>query len=184
MIRPLFALAALLTLVASARADDLPGPKIDWPEVKGLDRQKPNVFKDARLGYSVSYLAEGTVITVFVYDLGLKEIPKGAEADAIKAEMYESLLALEGNRASGRYKSIQPLDEKVVAFGSNADAPKLRRKRYEIEIAKEGPAVAELYMTGYKNYFIKIRATYPADDKPKGEKLVAAVLDAVGKQLK
>lgn len=185
MIRPLFALAVLLVAGTPARpADDLPGPKIEWPEVKGLDRQKPNVFKDVGLGYSVSYLAEGTVIIVFVYNLGLKEIPDGADADAIKAEMYESLLAVEGNRSNGRYKSIQPLDEKVVPFGANADAPKLRRKRYEIEIAKEGAAITELYVAGYKNHFLKIRATYPANDKTKGEKLVAAVLDAVGKQLK
>ena len=139
MIRPLFALAALLVAVGSARPadDEPPGPKIDWPEVKGLDRQKPNLFKDAALGYSIAYLGEGTVITVFVYNLGLKKIPDGPDSDTVKAEMYESLLALEGNKASGRYKSLQPLDEKVIPFGSGKGAPQIRRKRYDAEIAKE-----------------------------------------------
>lgn len=186
MIRPLLAVAALLALVGSARPadDELPGPKIEWPEVKGLDRQKPNMFKDAALGYSVAYLGEGTVITVFVYNLGLKKIPNGPDSETVKAEMYESLLALEANKANGRYKNLSPVSEKVIPFGSSKTAPQIRRKRYEADIAKEGPAITELYITGYKDYFIKIRATYPADAKEKGEKLVDTLLDGLGKGLK
>ncbi len=186
MIRPLFVLAALFVLVGSARPaeDDLPGPKIEWPEVKGLDRQKPNQFKDKALGYSVAYLGEGTVITVFVYNLGLKKIPDGPDSDIVKAEMYESLLAVEANKANGRYKSISPVNEKVIPLGSSKTAPQIRRKRYEVEIAKEGAAITELYVTGYKDYFIKIRATYPADSKEKGEKLIDTLLDGLGKGLK
>jgi hypothetical protein len=186
MIRPLLALAVLFALVGSAHPadDELPGPKINWPEVKGLDKQKPNTFKDAALGYSVAYLGEGTVVTVFVYNLGLKKIPDGPDSDIVKAEMYESLLALEANKASGRYKSIQPVNEKVMAFGSSKTAPQIRRKRYEVEIAKEGAAITELYVTGYKDYFIKLRVTYPADSKEKGEKLIDNLLDGLGKGLK
>jgi hypothetical protein len=185
MPRSLLAVAALFVLVGAARpADDLPGPTITWPEVKGLDKQKPNVFKDKALGYSVAYLGEGTVITVFVYNLGLKKIPDGPDSETVKAEMYESLLALEANKANGRYKSLSPVNEKVIAFGSSKTAPQIRRKRYEADIAKEGPAITELYITGYKDYFIKIRATYPADGKEKGEKLVDTLLDGLGKGLK
>lgn len=185
MTRLVFALAALAGLVLTTRAaDDLPGPKIAWPDVKGLDRKPPNVFKDKRLGYSVLYVAEGTTVIVFVYNLSLPAIPTGPDADAVKAEMYESLLAVEKGRATGRYKSIQPLDEQVIPFGTSKTAPQVRRKRYEVEIAKEGPAVTELYLTGYKNHFVKIRATYSTDDKAKGEKRVADLLDALGKELK
>src|SRR5262245_55052946 len=185
MIRPLFALTALVVLVGSARADDeLPGPKINWPDVKGLKRQKPNMFKDEALGYSVAYIGDATVATCFVYNLGFERIPTGPNSDMLKAEMYESLLALEANKASGRYKSISPLDEKVMPFGSNKAAPQIRRKRYEVDIAKEGPAITELYVTGYKNHFIKIRATYPVDDKAIGEKDMTNLLDALGKELK
>jgi hypothetical protein len=102
----------------------------------------------------------------------------------VKAEMYESLLALEANKASGRYKSLSPVSEKVIPFGTSKTAPQVRRKRYEVEIAKEGAAITELYLTGYKDYFIKIRATYPADSKEKGEKLVDTLLDGIGKGLK
>ena len=178
MIRPLFALVAVLTLVSSTRAAD--PPKIDWPDVKGLDRQKPNKFKDDALGYSVSYLGDGLVVTCFVYNLGLDRIPTGPTADMIKAEMYESALALEANKVNGRYTSIQPLDEKVIALGTN----KIRRKRYEIEIKDEGAAITELYVTGYKNHFIKIRCTYPTKSKEKSQKLMTSLLDGLGKEMK
>ncbi|MCI0704523.1 MAG: hypothetical protein L0241_26000 [Planctomycetia bacterium] len=184
MIRPLFALTALVVLVGSASAQDLPGPKITWPDVKGLKRQKPNMFKDEALGYSVSYIGDVTVATCFVYNLGFERIPTGPNSDMLKAEMYESLLALEANKTSGRYKTISPLDEKVIPFGSNKAAPQIRRKRYEVELPKDGEAITELYVTGYKNHFIKIRSTYPTDDKAIGEKDMANLLDALGKALK
>ena len=50
----------------------------------------------------------------------------------------------------------------MIPFGSSKTAPGVRRKRYEVEIIGEGAAVTELYITGYKNHFLKIRATYPA----------------------
>jgi hypothetical protein len=186
MIRSLVAASALLIAAGAARtADDkLPGPKIEWPDVKGLERQKPNAFKDAALGYSVAYLGDGVIVTIFVYDLGLEKIPTGPNSDTVKAEMYESALALEANKASGRYKRIEPIDEKVIPFGSNNAAPKLRRKRYEVEIAKEGPAVTELYVTGHRNHFLKIRTTYPAAAKQKSEKVIADLLDGLANGLK
>ncbi len=184
MTRPLFALAALLALAGPARPadDDRTGPEINWPDVKGLDRQKPKTFDDKTLGYSVAYTGEGTIVTVFVYTLGLDKIPSDPYSDVIKAEMYESVLALESNKTNPkpRYKSISPLDEKVIPFGAAKGAPQIRRKRYEVEIIGEGAALTELYLTGYKNSFVKIRATYPADEKEKSQKLLSDLLDAAG----
>jgi hypothetical protein len=187
MIRPLLALVALLAVGGLARpADELPGPEIKWPEVKGLERQKPNVFKDEKLGYSVAYLGGDTIVTVFVYNLGRDKIPSGPDSDVVKAEMYESLLALEANKTNPkpRYKSISPLDEKVISLGPDENALQIRRKRYEVEIIGEGAALTELYVTGYKNYFVKIRATYPATDKEQSQKHLSNLLDALGKELK
>ena len=94
---------------------------------------------------------------MFVYNLGMDKIPTGPNSDTIKAEMYESALRPRSEQGERAYKKIEPLDEKVIPFGNNKAAPQLRRKRYEIEIAKEGPAITELYVTGHKNHFIKIR---------------------------
>jgi hypothetical protein len=187
MIRTLF-VAFALPLLSSAAAgrdpDDLPGPKIEWPEVRGLERGKTNVFKDAKLGYSVPYTGDGATITVFVYNLGRTEIEAGVQSDALKGEMYEAAVAVEGNKATGRYKSIQPLDDQVITFGKAKGAPEIRRKRYEVEINKEGEAITELYLTVYDNHFIKLRATYPTEDKDVHQKHLQSLLDSLGKQLK
>jgi hypothetical protein len=179
-----FATALFATTITGRAAEDLPGPQIDWPEVKGLDRSKPNFFDDPKLGYSVGYSGSGTIISVYVYNLGRKKIEAGPESDAVKAEMYDSALAIEGNKASGQYKSIQPVDERVISFGSENGVPTIRRKRYEVDIAKRGEAITELYLTAYKDYFIKVRVTYPASDKAAHEKRVQSVLDALGPQFK
>jgi hypothetical protein len=187
MIRALFALAALVVLVGPVRAaDDPPGPKINWPDVKGTERKEPKTYDDKRFGYSVQYQSDKAFFTVFVYNAGVEKIPDGPESDTVKAEMYESLLVLEAQKRGKqpRYKSLSPLDEEVIDFGASKTAPQIRRKRYEVEIIGEGAAVTELYLTGYKNHFIKIRATYPTEDKDKYQKLLANLLDALGKELK
>jgi hypothetical protein len=188
MIRPLFVLTALVACAGFARPtdDERPGPKIEWPDVKGLKRQTPEVSKNKKLGYSVSYQSDGTIIAVFVYNFGRDKIPDGPDSDAVLAEMYESLLLLEENKTGKKpsYKSLSPLDEKVIPLGPDPNALHMRRKRYEAERIGEGPIIAELYMTGYKNHFIKIRATYPAGDKEKCQKQLSDLLDALGKELK
>ena len=117
----LFILVVGLFLTPSvARAQDkgqapdeekLPGPKIAWPAVEGLGKQKVNVFKDKDLGYSVAYYSDKTSLTatVYVYNLGRAKIPTDADSDAVKAEMLDSLNALEANKSNGRYKTLSPL---------------------------------------------------------------------------
>ena len=189
MTRPLFTLAAVLVAVGSARAADdqkLPGPNIDWPHVKGLEQKKPYLYEDVRLGYSINYSGGGVLVTVYVYNHGLDKIPTGPDSDAVKVQMYESLLALEKRKGGEkpRYKTLSPLDEKVIDFGTNKTAPQIRCKRYEAELIGEGPVITELYLTGYKNHFLKIRATYPTENKEKNQKTLSNLLDAISKELK
>jgi len=188
MSRLLLAALAGLLITPSTRADDdpkLPGPKIAWPEVSGLNKQKVNLFKERDLGYSVAYFGDKTslTVTVYVYNLGRTKIPAGAGSDAVKAEMLDSLNALEGNKASGRYKSLSPTGETIVSPAGKGGA-EFRRRRYEVDIAKEGEGTTELYVTGYKDHFIKIRTTYLDRDKAECEKQVAKLLEALAAELK
>jgi len=187
MSRPLIAALLVGLLASSARADDskLPGPKIVLPEVAGLTRQKPNLFKEAGQGYSVSYFGKDTSLTVtlYVYNLGRDRIPPGAGSDAVKAEMLDSLNALEANKTSGRYKAIAPAGETTVTPAGKG-GPEFRRRRYEIDITKEGEGTTELYLTGYKDHFVKIRTTYLDRDRTECEKQVAKLLEVLSAELK
>jgi hypothetical protein len=187
MPRPLFAALFVGLLASSTRADDpkLPGPKFALPEVAGLNRQKANLFKEAGLGYSVSYFGKDTslTVTVYVYNLGRDKVPTGAGSDAVKAEMLDSLNALEANKTNGRYKAIAPAGETTVSPAGKG-GPEFRRRRYEIDIAKEGEGTTELYLTGYKDHFVKIRTTYLDKDRAECEKQVAKLLEALAAELK
>ena len=77
-------------------------------------------------------------MTVYVYNMGRAKIAAGPESDAVKAEMLDSVAALEANRKKGRYKTIAPLEERIVALGTGDEAPKFRFKQYEVDRIKEG----------------------------------------------
>src|SRR5205823_10753372 len=108
MTRPLLAsLALFVALPAAAQDPKLPGPKIDWPDVKGFDRGKPRTFPQAALGYSIAYNGPGVVASVYVYDKGLKKIPDGVTSDVVKAEMKQAAGDLELARKQGLYTKVK-----------------------------------------------------------------------------
>jgi hypothetical protein len=193
MSRVLLTVVAVGLLAAAARADDekLPGPKIKWPDIEGLTRQKANLFKDKDkkfdkdLGYSIAYFGDKTSLTatVYVYNLGRAKIPSGSGSDAVKAEMLDSLNALEANKTNGRYKTLSPLGETIVAPVGKG-GPDFRRRRYEVDIAKEGEGITELYVTAYQNHFIKLRTTYLDKDRAECEKQVTKLLESLAAELK
>ncbi len=184
MIRPLFALTATLVLVGIARpAEDPPGPKIDFPDVKGLTRGKIQTFPKAELGYSVGYNAPGFNATVYVYNLGLKKIPDGPKSDEAKAQMKQATADLETVRQAGVYKSVKELGmEETIPLGKGKDAPTTLRRRFELEL-NSGVKLSEIYVTGYKDHFVKIRISHDPDDKAAPEK-IATLLEELGKSLK
>jgi hypothetical protein len=175
----------LAAAVMLAQEKPLPGPKISWPEVKGFIKQKPSPFKDKSLGYSLSYFADESSLsaTVYVYNLGRESIPAGPRSDAVKAEMLESLNALELNRQNGRYKTLAPAGETIVSPGGKSGA-EFRRRRYEVDITKEGEGVTELYVTVYKDHFVKVRTTFLNKDRAACEKQLAKLMEALAAELK
>lgn len=183
MIRALLVLFA----VGVPGADDpkLPGPKIEFPDVKGFTRTKTTVFPQARLGYSLGYDTPGLTVTVYVYNNGRKEIPAGAKSDAVKEEMKATVDTLELARKQGLYKSVKEVgEEETVTLGTGKDAPAALRRKFELEQPKLGTRLSETYLTGYKDHFVKLRVSYNPEDKAEAEKKLATLLDALGAALK
>ena len=183
MMRPLLAGLVLLAPVAVRAQDAIPGPKISFPDVKGFEREKPHVYKDKTAGYSIGYTKGDLIATVYVYNMGRAKIAAGPDSDAVKAEMLDSVAALEANRKNGRYKSISPVEDKIFTLGTGVGAPKFRFKQYEVDRTKDGPAFTELYLTGYKDHFLKVRATYSTDNAAASKKALRQLLDALAEAL-
>jgi hypothetical protein len=184
MIRSLFTLAALCALAGAARpADDPPGPKIEFPEVKGLTRGDKQTYPKPELGYSVGYTARGFVATVYVYNRGLKKIPDGAKSDEAKQEMQRLVGELDLAQEKGLYKSVQAVGkEETVTLGKGKNAPAALLRRFEIE-RQDGVVVSEGYVTGFKNHFLKVRISHTPDDEA-APKRIEALLEALGKAIK
>lgn len=197
--RPLFALVALCAPAgfalpsAAALGPPLPsgqpaplkqpapsGPKIEWPDAKGWNRDKAKPYSE---GYSVAYGAPGLTATVYVYNRGLKKIPDGPKSDEVRTEVKGVVDALDSARQQGFYKSVKELGtEEVVLFGTAKGAPLAVRRRFEVE-RRGGPVLDESYVTGYQNHFVKIRITHDPADK-EAPKKIAALLDALGGAIK
>jgi hypothetical protein len=183
MLRSLLVLAAAVALVGVARSADPPGPKIDFPDVKGLTRGKVETFPKVELGYSVAYNAPGFAGTVYVYNLGLKKIPDGVKSDEVKGELKRAVDDLDRAKQAGLYKSVKEVGkEEAVPLGKGKDAPSALRRQFEVE-RKDGVKLSEVYVTGYKDHFVKIRITHDPDDKKAADK-IAALLEALGPALK
>lgn len=185
MLRSVLALAVTLVLVGGAYpADDPPGPKIDFPDVKGLTRGKIETDRtEPALGYWVSYTKPGFTATVYVFNRGLKKIPDGTASDEVKGEMKRVVEEIDTVTQRGLYKSFKEVGkEETVSLGKQKGAPSALRRQFEIE-RKNGPVRSEAYVTGYKNHFVKIRITHDPDDKAAAEK-TAALLEALGAAIK
>ncbi|MCE9561069.1 MAG: hypothetical protein K8U57_03340 [Planctomycetes bacterium] len=186
MIRPMIVLVAIALPTIAADEPKLPGPKIAWPEVKGLTFEKAHVYPEAALGYSVAYTTPGLTISVYVYDKGLAAIPTGAKSDIVRDEMKQVVADIEELKKRGQYTSVKEVGkEETIRLGEGKNAPTALRRKFEIARPKEAEArFSEAYITGYKDHFFKIRVTYVKDGAEKSEKLIQSLLEALGPQLK
>jgi hypothetical protein len=176
MLRPAIGVLAGLLLAATSAApaaqDDpkkLPGPKITLPDVDGFEKQPTKRYEEPGLGWSVAYRGSSSVVTFYLYNMDRDEIPDGADSDAVKAEMLDVISAVEAGKGAGVYKSLTPIKDGVTSLGTGKTAKKFRFKRYEVEMAKAGRAITEVYLTGYKNHFVKLRVTYLAEGREDAE---------------
>jgi hypothetical protein len=183
--RSLLVLLVVAGPLSAADDPKLPGPKIEFPDVKGFTRGKPRTFPQAEFGYALGYNAEEVVVTVYVYSAGHKEIPAGAKSDLVKKEMEGAAKAMQDALKAGFYKSVKEVGkDETVAIGRGKDAPVALRRKFEVEGKEGGASLSETYLTGYKDHFVKLRVTYAAENKDEARKKLATLLDSLGAALK
>ena len=153
---------------------------IDFPEVEGFRRSKPFEFPDPRHGSVVSYEAGPVRINIYVYDSGLDFIPDGASSNVVKEEAVLVEEGLRELRRRGKYRSYAERASGESRVGDSPDAPRAQRRLFEIEREDGGRILTDVYITGYRNHFVKIRLTYPEGMRTESERVAAPVLNALG----
>jgi hypothetical protein len=176
-------LIAILALAGPALALDPPSPDSTSapathkptgltfpPSIAGIAIQRSIDYgrsaNNPGLGYGYTYGVPGRlVVTAYVYDLG-QRVPNGYQSPVVAAAFDESLqsIHLVAQRA-GKYRDLRV----VQAPTSCAYGAIVFRCATLAAISSDGtqPLYTRLLLTGYRNYFLKLRVDWrqnsPAD---------------------
>lgn len=112
-----------------------------------------NRYSDRRMGRAFTYNASGISLKIYVYDLGLRDIPDGANSVAA-CEQFES--AKREIERGGNYENVSLRGEFTRAMADGV-APLLAREAvYEFD--RNGiHVVSALWVTAANGYFLKLR---------------------------
>jgi hypothetical protein len=116
--------------------------------------------------------------------MDLNEIPDGAKSQKVKDEMKRTVDEIELSKKAGTYKSVKEIGEaEIVSLGNGKNALAALRRQFLIE-RTDGEKFSDAFLTGYKDYFIKLRITYDLEEKAATNKKIATFLEAIGSALK
>lgn len=160
-------------------------------------RTGPHVFADPQAGYAVSYDYQlpddqtpkpstpfGMRITIDVYDAGLTTIAAGPESPAVEQQFAKSVAALTAAQQLGVYRAVAAQGPADAASIGLAGGLQFRRQQFTLT-GKDGKILnSTLYLTGYKNHFLKIRVTMPKRVAATGQAEVDRLLTAFAESLK
>lgn len=157
--------------------------EIAFPEIPGLERTPKRLFEDAHLGYSVAYnSASGLAATIYVYDAGLGPIPDGL-SPLVREQVKQAKEDIHEAKRQGLWRSVEERKEEEVALGKGPNAHKVVHVALALDSVR-GNVLSDIYLTAYRGSFIKIRCSYPADNRTECEKDKQKLLGALGATLR
>lgn len=139
--------------------------------------------KDPGLGTGLRYDdRESVKADVYIYNLGLKEIPAGTESPEMIRHLQQCENEIRAMEKLGRYQSVQEISRETVPLGGEASAPRARWVFYSFK--QDGvERLSHIYLTSYRNHFFKIRCTYPKADESHAKSVLDGFLSELGKIL-
>jgi len=135
----------------------------------------PHHFSDPRLGSAWQYDGEGQSLTVYVYDLGIKNIPDGSGS----VETCEQFEQAKGDVIQANYPGTEFKSEQLVRLLPPAELPLAREAVYEFKVDGR-PAYSYVWITGTANLFMKMRFTADASLRNELPATRRAILTAFG----
>ena len=135
--------------------------KIKFPEVEGW---KKSEVKNpmAELGDIVHYDSDEGRVTVYFYNGVLKNISDDIKSGTLKSEMENAKNGIRQLGEMGLYQNVKEVKSDTVTLGGASGKVKALHSLFSFS-AKGQELVSEIYLFGYKNNFVKIRASRPKD---------------------
>jgi hypothetical protein len=145
----------------------------------------------ADLGVAVRYGLAGAPVwaDIYVYDLGRKNLGTGLDSPDVQKAFngaVQDIFALEKQKV---YKSVQKTEEGKFALTTQSGRLNMLWAHFTYErlpgpqISHPGPLISELYLTAYRNQFLKIRFTSPAEMQERHQEALQKFLGDFGKIL-
>ena len=177
----LVAFCCLFLMQAVAVAQDKPSDNVDKtakpsrPDKTGSDKESKFEFPDvegwtkteagnsmADLGNIVHYDSDNGRVTVYFYNGGLKNISDDIKSGTLKSEMENAKNGIRQLGEMGLYQNVKEVKNDTVTLGGASGKVKALHSLFSFS-AKGQELVSEIYLFGYKNNFVKIRASRPKD---------------------
>ena len=177
-------LAILLALAVTAQPARVPAPErnaetgLAFPGTIGPARKVGSIDYGQsngapELGYAWNYETQAITTTFYIYNSGIAEISSGARGSVVLTQFQQAIADIEIGARAGRYEQLKPSQGpgdctvgamvfRCITF--TAVLPKDRR-----------PVFTRLYVTGYRNYVLKIRQDWP-QNAPAATREVDAVI--------
>jgi hypothetical protein len=184
---------ALLLAVASATATAATytdkATKLRFPDKLGpWEKRNVHHYDNPAQGTSIGYRHPLTgVATFYIYHNGLKKIPTGGKSDVVMEEFVSVIQQIETTYSGAEYEHLKKVMDAAPEVRSDGKAATLLASVYSFSVRDEHPPQRLTYalLTGYRNRFLKLRFTLPADvektpDRGQDElkQLVTALLQA------
>jgi hypothetical protein len=179
-------ITVLLALTAAAQPARVPAPErnvetgLVFPATLGPARKVGSTdYAQSNgapeLGYAWNYETQAITTTFYIYNFGIAEIPSGARGGVVLTQFQQAIADIEVGARAGRYEQLKssqgPGDCTIGAMvfrciTFTAVLPSDKR-----------PIFTRLFVTGYRNYVLKIRQDWP-QNVPAAAREVDAVVQA------
>jgi hypothetical protein len=135
--------------------------KIEFPDVEGW---KKSVVRNptTELGDMIHYDSNEGRVTVYFYNGGLKNISDDIKNGTLKDEMENAKNGIRQLGEMGIYQNVREVKSDTITLGGASGKVKALHSLFNFS-AKGRELVSEIYLFGYKNNFVKIRATRPKE---------------------
>ena len=144
-------------------------------QVKTFTAEAPQAYEDKRFGVSIGYNdPSGTSITLYLYDLGVQDIPDGISSEIIRRAKEEAIGEVKEVEKLGIYSHIEVATDKEIDFGLDAGKTlKMLYVSFSYSLKNQYflPIFSDMYLTGFKGYLCKIRISRPEIQKEKEDEI-------------
>lgn len=176
----IFAALVCLCAITTVYSQDKP-LKINFPEVEGWEKSAITTYPYAELGYSINYESEeGGKVTIYVYNGGRKKIPNDAKDNVIKGEIDKAKNEILTFEKMGRYKNVKELKDETIMLGGEKGKIECQHKLFSLTAGRDD-LLSEIFLFGYQNHFIKLRATRLYEKDGTKNKSMTDILTALDK---